>query len=106
VARKPEIVQLLLGAGETASAVVATTLLESGAPSSASDMLWALATNGKPMTLREIASRLGRDPSTVTLAADRLEGADLVERRPPPTDGRKRTLVLTDRGIDLWRALR
>jgi DNA-binding MarR family transcriptional regulator len=106
VARKAEIVQLLMGAGETARAVVATTLRENGAPSSAADMLWALATNEKPMTLREIAVRLGRDPSTVTLAADKLEGADLLERRPHPTDGRKRTLVLTDRGLDLWRALR
>ena len=106
VARKAEIVRLLMGAGETARAVVATTLRENGAPSSASDMLWALATNEKPMTLREIAVRLGRDPSTVTLAADKLEGADLVERRPHPTDGRKRTLVLTRGGLDLWRQLR
>ena|ERR1700712_1529191 len=106
VARKAEIVQLLMGAGESARAVVATTLLENGATSSAADMLWALATNDKPMTLREIASRLGRDPSTVTLAVDKLEDADLVERRPHPTDGRKRTLVLTDRGLDLWRMLR
>lgn len=104
--RKAEIIRLLMEAGETARAIVATALRDSGAPSSASDMLWALGTSKMPMTLREIAARLGRDPSTVTLTADKLETADLVARRPHPTDGRKRTLVLTDRGLDLWDTLR
>jgi DNA-binding MarR family transcriptional regulator len=104
--RKAEIIRRLIEVGDTARAIVATTLRDSGAPSSASDMLWALATSEAPMTLREIAARLGRDPSTVTLTADKLETADLVTRRPHPTDGRKRTLVLTERGLGLWNTLR
>lgn len=104
--RKAEIIRRLMEVGDAARAIVATTLRDSGAPSSASDMLWALATSETPMTLREIAARLGRDPSTVTLTADKLEAADLIARRPHPTDGRKRTLALTDRGLGLWGTLR
>jgi DNA-binding MarR family transcriptional regulator len=106
MARKAEIVRLLIEVSEAARTVIASTLRDSGAPSSTSDMLWALATSQAPMTLREIAAKLGRDPSTMTLVADKLETADLVARRPHPTDGRKRTLALTDRGHALWDSLR
>jgi DNA-binding MarR family transcriptional regulator len=105
--RKAEIVRLLMATGDTARSIIAATLRDSGGtPSSAADMLWALATSKTPMTLREIAAKLGRDPSTATLAADKLEAAGIVARHPHPTDGRKRILVLTGRGIELWHALR
>ena len=46
------------------------------------------------------------DPSTVSLAADKLQSMGLVARQPHPTDGRKRTLSLTEQGHTLWDALR
>ncbi len=69
---------------------------------STAGLLWALDPRGEPPTLRSLAHQLGCDPSTVTLMADKLQEGDLVERRPHPTDGRKRTLVLTERGVALW----
>jgi DNA-binding MarR family transcriptional regulator len=104
--RKAEIVRLLIEAGDGAREIIATTLRDNGAPSSAADMMWALATSDAAMTLRDTAAKLGRDPSTVTLAADKLEAAGIVARRPHPTDGRKRALSLTDEGADLWEAVR
>lgn len=55
--------------------------------------------------MRNVAARLHCDPSTVSLAADRLQATGLVARQPDPADGRKRTLALTQRGHDLWEAL-
>jgi hypothetical protein len=37
--------------------------------------------------------------------ADKLQGTGLITRQPHPTDGRKRTLALTERGQQLWEAL-
>jgi DNA-binding MarR family transcriptional regulator len=105
-ARKAELVRLLIDAGERAKTIVSAALQEAGAPGSASDMLWVLATGESPLTLRDIAVRLGKDPSTVSLAADKLQAAGIVERRPHPTDGRKRVVVLTERGAHLWTSLR
>ncbi len=105
-ARKAEIVRLLIEAGDSAKAIVAATLREFDAASSVADTLWALATSVKPATLRDIASKLGCDPSTVSLAADKLEHAGLIARQPHPSDGRKRTLVLTEHGHTLWNTLR
>jgi DNA-binding MarR family transcriptional regulator len=106
VVRKAEIVRLLIEKADASRTVIASTMRDSGVPNSTSDMLWALATIEVPMTLREIAAKLGRDPSTMTLVADKLEAANLIARRPHPTDGRKRTLVLTDHGHALWDTLR
>jgi DNA-binding MarR family transcriptional regulator len=106
VMRKAEIVRLLMETGDTAREIIATTLRENGAPPSASDTMWVLVTADAPMTLRDIAAKLGRDPSTVTLAVDKLETAGIVTRVPHPTDGRKRTLSITPAGLDLWEALR
>jgi DNA-binding MarR family transcriptional regulator len=104
--RKAEIVRLLIDAGDSAKAIVAATLRDFDAPGSVADTLWALATSEKPATLRDIAGKLGRDPSTVSLAADKLEHAGLIARQPHPSDGRKRTLVLTEHGHTLWNTLR
>jgi DNA-binding MarR family transcriptional regulator len=56
--------------------------------------------------MRDVATRLHCDPSTVSLAADKLQSMGLVARQPHPTDGRKRTLALTEQGHELWEALR
>ena len=55
-----------------------------------------------PTSMRELAARLGCDPSNVTGITDRLEARRLVERQLDPSDRRVRNLVLTESG----RALR
>lgn len=52
----------------------------------------------RPMTMREMATALECDPSTVTGVADRLEAQGLIERLPSPGDRRVRALSLTQRG--------
>jgi DNA-binding MarR family transcriptional regulator len=54
-----------------------------------------------PMTMRELASRVGCEPSNVTFVIDKLEKQGLVTRRPHPTDRRAKELVLTEAGVDV-----
>ncbi|RWZ46041.1 MarR family transcriptional regulator [Labedella phragmitis] len=103
--RTAEMIRILLGLADAAQAVVADVLAEFDVTASAAGVLWALAPGGEPTTLREIAGRLRCDPSTVSLTADKLESLGLVVRQPHPKDGRKRTLILTDRGYELWDAI-
>ena len=53
---------------------------------------------GEPISQREVAGRLGYDPSNITALADALEARGLVERRTDPSDRRVRTLVRTAEG--------
>jgi DNA-binding MarR family transcriptional regulator len=81
-------------------------LAEFEVPASVAGVLWALTPGTEPPTMRNIAARLHCDPSTVSLAADKLQATGLVvARQPHPADGRKRTLALTQRGHELWEAL-
>ncbi|MFF3073401.1 MarR family winged helix-turn-helix transcriptional regulator [Kitasatospora sp. NPDC057904] len=106
VERKAEIVRVLVEVANAADGVVAQVLGEFGVPTSVTGTLWALAPGTEPPTMREVAARLHCDPSTVSLAADKLQSMGLVARQPHPADGRKRTLVLTEQGHELWEALR
>ncbi|MFJ4654392.1 MarR family winged helix-turn-helix transcriptional regulator [Nocardia sp. NPDC088792] len=106
VERKAEIVRALMEVANGADAVVAQVLSEFGVPSSVASTLWALAPGTEPPTMREVAARLRVDPSTVSLAADKLQSTGLIARQPHPDDGRKRTLVLTEHGHELWETLR
>ncbi|MEW2177705.1 MarR family transcriptional regulator [Streptomyces sp. NPDC005406] len=54
-----------------------------------------------PMTMRELAERMGCEPSNATFVIDKLEKQNLVERRAHPTDRRARHLILTPEGHDL-----
>lgn len=64
-------------------------------------VLWTLDSGQPPVSMRELARRIGCDPSNITLIGDKLERAGLVERRPHPGDGRARVLALTDAGLAL-----
>ncbi len=64
-------------------------------------VLWTLDSGQPPVSMRELARRIGCDPSNITLIGDKLERAGLVERRPHPGDGRARVLALTDAGLTL-----
>ncbi len=54
-----------------------------------------------PLTMRELAKRIGCDPSNVTGITDRLEARGLVERQLDPSDRRVKVLILTAGGADL-----
>ena len=58
-----------------------------------------------PISMRELATRLGADPSNVTGLIDRLEARGLVERRPDPNDRRIKGLALTPAGARLRKRL-
>ncbi|POX45420.1 MarR family transcriptional regulator [Streptomyces sp. Ru71] len=47
---------------------------------------------------RELAARLGYDPSAIVGLVDDLEKQGLAERRPAPDDRRSRIVVLTEAG--------
>lgn len=60
-------------------------------------VLWESA----PLTMGELADRLGLDYGTVTPVVKRLEAAGLVSRRRRPDDERTVQVELTDAGRDL-----
>jgi MarR family transcriptional regulator, organic hydroperoxide resistance regulator len=66
-----------------------------------SGLLWTLDPDRPPLRMREIAQRLGCDPSNVTLVGDKLLRAGLATREPHPEDRRSRALVLTERGREI-----
>ena len=106
VERKVGIVRILVEMGNTADATMAEVLTDFGVPTSVAGTLWALAPGTEPPTMRELATRLRCDASTVSLAADKLQSMGLVARHQHPDDGRKRTLALTEQGHGLWEELR
>ncbi|MEU7890176.1 MarR family transcriptional regulator [Microbispora bryophytorum] len=65
----------------------------------------ALCELTRPMTLRELAERMGCEPSNATFVADRLEEQGYLERHPHPDDRRAKQLVLTPKGAELRRRL-
>lgn len=64
-------------------------------------MLLTLRMLSEPLPQREIAARIGCDPSYVTSLIDRLEELQAVERTPDPDDRRVNRIVLTERGQQL-----
>ncbi len=64
-------------------------------------MLLTLRMLEEPLPQREIAARIGCDPSYVTSLVDRLEELEAVQRTPDPDDRRVNRIVLTDRGQHL-----
>ena len=84
---------------------VDVALAELGLTESMAGLLWLLDAGETATSMRELARRLGCDPSNVTLISDKLQDVGLVERRTHPTDGRARVLALTARGRDTWAQL-
>jgi DNA-binding MarR family transcriptional regulator len=52
----------------------------------------------QPLTLRELAARLGADPPYATLIVDDLQERGLVQRTPHPQDRRAKLVQLTAAG--------
>ena len=53
-----------------------------------------------PMTLKELAVRMGCEPSNAIVIIDQLQSQHLLERRPHPTDRRAKQLTLTPDGAE------
>jgi DNA-binding MarR family transcriptional regulator len=59
----------------------------------------------QPLSMRQLASAVGCDASTVTDIIDKLEGMGLVERRPDTKDRRVKWLAITAAGLSTRVAL-
>jgi DNA-binding MarR family transcriptional regulator len=68
-------------------------------------LVLATSGRGEPSSQVALAQHLGVNRTVMTYLLDDLERADLVERRPDPTDRRARRVVITERGRTLLRAL-
>lgn len=96
---------LLIKTAVAVTSAMRDVLSEFGLTESTGALLWTLAPDTEPVTMRELARKLNFDPSNITLLGDRLEQAGLAERRPSPADGRARVLALTAAGEQVWRRL-
>ena len=65
----------------------------------------ALREMAGPMSISELAGRMGCEASNAAVVVDRLERQNLVERREHPTDRRARLLSLTAEGTALRKKL-
>lgn len=66
-------------------------------------VLLATLARGDALTQRQLARRMPSDPSTLRAMLVLLEKRGLVLRDPHPTDGRARTVVLTNAGRRMFR---
>ncbi len=64
------------------------------------DALWQLDPELGPLSRRELAERLGCDPSNVTFLVTRLERRRLVSRARAGGDRRVKALALTKAGVE------
>lgn len=67
--------------------------------------LWHLGSGGPDPSMRQLATRLRCDPSTVTFLADRLQDRALLSREVNPDNRRTKILRLTDTGRATRQAL-
>src|SRR3954471_10297680 len=88
------LLQQLVDVSATIDADMRVVLAELHLTESMSGLLWMLDPDRPPLRMREMAGRLGCDPSNVTLVGDKLEGLGLVVRRAHPADKRSRALYL------------
>lgn len=66
-------------------------------------VLLATLARGHALTQRELAARMPSDPSTVRAMLVLLEERGFVSRHTHPTDGRARTVALTQSGLRKYR---
>jgi len=60
----------------------------------------------QPAPMRDLAKHFNFDASYCTTLVDGLESHGIAERRPHPTDRRIKTVVLTDRGMEVLCTIR
>lgn len=62
----------------------------------------AIVERNPGLTQTAVAQALGNDRSAMVAAVDKLEGKQLLERRPAKNDRRSYALFLTENGIDFF----
>ena len=72
---------------------------------SCQEMLSKLGTSGAGLKLSELGSCAGLEPSTMTGVIDRMERDGLVVREDHPEDRRVQMVRLTDRGVNIRKAV-
>jgi len=80
------------------NAVIGELLAQLDLTAPLANALWHLDPSAPTLSMRELASRLSCDPSTVTFLADRLEERGLLQRRVDPKNRRVKLLTLTTKG--------
>jgi DNA-binding MarR family transcriptional regulator len=68
-------------------------------------VLLAALARADALTQRELARRTSSDPNTVRAMLLILEERGLITRRPHPSDARARTVTMTRKGRQLYKAL-
>jgi DNA-binding MarR family transcriptional regulator len=68
-------------------------------------VLLAALAEAEALTQRELARRISSDASTVRAMLALLEHRELVARGPHPSDGRARSVVLTEQGRRVYRKM-
>jgi DNA-binding MarR family transcriptional regulator len=68
-------------------------------------VLLAALAEAEALTQRELARRISSDASTVRAMLALLEARGLVARSPHPSDGRARSVVLTEKGRRAYRKM-
>ncbi len=73
---------------------------EAGIDMSAQELsiLTVLAHLPKPMRMKPLAEKIGRDPTTVSRQINALEEIGMVQRSPCPEDGRSTVVAITKKG--------
>jgi DNA-binding MarR family transcriptional regulator len=94
---------LLHRMAERQQAYYAATAAELGLTAAQSKVLMSLQP-GEAIPMRELADRVGSDPSNLTGLVDKLENRDALRRVPDPADRRIKTLRLTEEGLRLREA--
>jgi len=80
------------------NAVIGELLAQLDLTAPLANALWHLDPSAPALPMRELATRLSCDPSTVTFLADRLEERGLLQRRVDPKNRRVKLLTLTTKG--------
>lgn len=73
-------------------------------PGEARTLIHVAAANGSRQM--DIAYRMGVEPMTVCVFLDKLQGRDLIDRQPDPSDRRAKRILLTERSEHMLEALR
>ena len=79
-------------------AAIADALIEMGLTDALATALWRLDPDGPPPAMRDLASALHCDPSTVTFLVERLEERGLIISSTSQSDRRVRVVKLTPEG--------
>jgi DNA-binding MarR family transcriptional regulator len=97
---------LLMESGLEVKVTIGQILTASDLTVPAGILLWMLSMSEEDVALRELARRMGYDPSNVSILAAKLERSGLIKKSVHATDARSRVLGLSDQGRAVWTEIR